>query len=320
MIEDKIDDDDEDMKDEIISEDYDDDDISLDTTPTKKELIESFMNSTVDSYIDSYNANGINHTCMRIDDSYINLYEDDFVKTFENQITKSINEDNIPLDICYEKVEKLTSNEGNSKNLYLNRDSFTIIRRTKKKLMKKGIFVVFKELVEQLSNDFSGRIKNNTNSLFLNASEKLKSRKYICNLDALTEKGEKKVTKSVEDECTNAEQYLISRFNLSNDEKHLAKEYIECNQIDYVFLFKKLVWNYYKQLEIYKERDERIEYYFKEKNKDDNTEENKDNIDKKNKNKYSAIRYDEAKNENETGKKKSLWLEIEIPDHVIRSK
>ena len=106
----------------------------------------------------------------------------------------------------------------------------------------------------------------------------------------------------------NAEQYLIRRFNLSNDEKHLAKEYIECNQIDYVFLFKKLVWNYYKQLEIYKERDERIEYYFK------------DNIDKKNKNKYSAIRYDEAKNENETGKKKSLWLEIEIPDHVIRSK
>ena len=73
-------------------------------------------------------------------------------------------------------------------------------------------------------------------------------------------------------------------------------------------------------MEIYKERDERIEYYFKEKNKDDNTEENKDNIDKKNKNKYSAIRYDEAKNENETGKKKSLWLEIEIPDHVIRSK
>ena len=108
--------------------------------------------------------------------------------------------------------------------------------------MKKGILVVFKELVNQLSNDFSGRIKNNTNSLFLNASEKLKSIKYICNLDALTEKGEKKVTKSVEDECTKAEQYLICRFNLSNDEKHLAKEYIECNQIDYVFLFKKLIF------------------------------------------------------------------------------
>ena len=75
MIEDKIDDDDEDMKDEIISEDYDDDDMSLDITPTKKELIESFMNSAVDSYIDNYNANGINHTCMRIDYSYINLYE-----------------------------------------------------------------------------------------------------------------------------------------------------------------------------------------------------------------------------------------------------
>ena len=320
MIEDKIDDDDEDMKDEIISEDYDDDDMSLDITPTKKELIESFMNSAVDSYIDNYNANGINHTCMRIDYSYINLYEDEFVKTFEDQITKSINKDNIPLDICYDKVEKLTSNEGNSKNLYLNRDSFTLIRRTKKKLMKKGILVVFKELVNQLSNDFSGRIKNNTNSLFLNASEKLKSIKYICNLDALTEKGEKKVTKSVEDECTKAEQYLIGRFNLSNDKYHLAKEYIECNQIDYVFLFKKLVWNYYKQLEIYKERDERIEFYFKEKNKNDNTEENKDNIDKKNKNKYSAIRYDEAKNENEKEKKISLWLEIKNPDHVIMSK
>ena len=44
-------------------------------------------------------------------------------------------------------------------------------------------------------------------------------------------------------------------------------EYINCSKIEYVFFINKLLWNYYKQLEIYKERDDRIIYFIKN-NKD----------------------------------------------------
>ena len=53
-----------------------------------------------------------------------------------------------------------------------------------------------------------------------------------------------------------------------DSEKYLANDYINCTKIDYVFLLRKLLLNYYKQLEIYKERNVKIEkYLIKKKNK-----------------------------------------------------
>ena len=60
--------------------------------------------------------------------------------------------------------------EGNSKNLYLSRDSLTIIRRSKKKLMIKAYCAIFPKLIELISNDFHERIKNG--KLFLNQKVK----------------------------------------------------------------------------------------------------------------------------------------------------
>ena len=52
---------------------------------------------------------------------------------------------------------------------------------------------------------------------------------------------------------------VIKNFNLIDSEKYLANDYINCTKIDYVFLLRKLLLNYYKQLEIYKERNVKIE-------------------------------------------------------------
>ena len=69
--EDKIEDEeDEYLKDEIFSEDNDDD-FSLDTKLTTKELIESMMNAMVDCCIDGYNANGINHMGLRVNEKIL---------------------------------------------------------------------------------------------------------------------------------------------------------------------------------------------------------------------------------------------------------
>ena len=77
----------------------------------------------------------------------------------------------------------------------------------------------------------------------------------------------------------------------------MVREYIESNQIEFVFLLKKILWNYYKQLEIYKERDEMVRYYlFNDKNKINNTVQNEGE--------YFLIKNNETDEDRE---KKELW-------------
>ena len=260
--EDKMDE--EDSDDSMINEiklDDEDEDMSMDfdLKPTKKEIIENFMNSMVERTINGQNANGIMHTGFIVQDWYVNDYEDVLVSIFKEQILKAINND-MSLDQCYEIVEKTTMCDGNSKNLRQNKDSLVLIRRTKKKLMKVGFCTIFQELIEELSNDFNKRITEDK-KLYLSNIEKLKSQDYKCNLDALSEEGEKIVENRVEEEYKKAIEFLLKNNNLNDSDKKLAEEYIYSNKIPYPILFKKLVWNFYKQIEIYEERNSTVKYY-----------------------------------------------------------
>ena len=260
--EDKMKDEDEDSFENEIDSDCDDDlSMDIDMKPTKKEILESFFNTMVDRTVTRTNSNGIMHSFFKVEDWYINDYENILVNIFTEQILKSINVEKMPLDQCFDIIEKLTRVEGNSKSLLVNRDSFVLIRRTKKKLMKEGFCTIFPNLVEELSNDFSQRIKDGT--LYLSAVEKLNAQNYKCNLEVLSEEGEEKVTNLVEKEYERTKDYLRKKNNLGIDEFKLVDEYVECIKIPYVFLFKKFLWNYYKQLEIYNERDEKVIYFLK---------------------------------------------------------
>ena len=265
--------DDESMKNEIKSEDEDDDfsmDIDdLDAPPTKKELIEGFCNSQVDRFINGFNANAIMHSNFKIDEQYINDIESTLIILLKEQILKSINADKMPIEQCFEIVDKITKCEGNSKNLCANRESLVLIRRTKKRLMKKGYNLIFTNLIELLCKDFSERLNKDHEKLFLSAVEKLNMKDYKYDMKALSEEGEQNVEKNVEEDHKRAKAYLIKTFNLNFNESKLAEEYITCVKIPYVFLFKKLLYNYYIQLEIYKERNFKVKYYL-EHNKTNN--------------------------------------------------
>ena len=287
--EDKMDieeDDDDELINEIKSEEDDDDDISMDIKLTKKELVENTVIAMVDCSINNYNANGIMHTNFKVDNYYINNIEKNLIDIFLAQINKSINEDKMPLDQCFDIVESITGNKGNSKNLYLSRESLVIIRRTKKPLMERSYYIIFAKLIELITNDFCERIKKDKNELYLTAVEKIRSQDYKCELEALTEDGENNVKNNVEKDYQGIENYLLKKSNFNttnvnddnknidiensdnkindnNNNNNLAKKYLECVKIDYILLLKKILWNYYKQLEIYKERDSRVEYYLK---------------------------------------------------------
>jgi hypothetical protein len=285
-IEEDIDDDDEYIN-AIREEDSFDDleDLSLDDKPTKKDLLENFMNSMVDRFINGNNANGIMHSFFIMDDKYINDYENPLIESFKEEIINNIK--SIPLNQLFEIVEKITRCEGNSRTLFLSKDSLSVIRRTKFKLMIQGYSIIFKNLMEALVKDFDSRIiyDENTNErkIFLNAFEKIKSPEYKLNMDALSEIGEKNVQNNIKEEKEKAINYLMKETKFKDIDRTLVEEFFKTLKIDYVLLFKKVLLNYYKQLEIYKERNEKVVYFIKNKQKFvnakdcyNNKEENKD--------------------------------------------
>ena len=286
VIEEDIDDDDEYIN-AIREEDSFDDleDLSLDDKPTKKNLLENFMNSMVDRFINGNNANGIMHSFFKMDDKYINDYENPLIESFKEEIINNIK--SIPLNQLFEIVEKITRCEGNSRTLFLSKDSLSVIRRTKFKLMIQGYSIIFKNLMEALVKDFDSRIiyDENTNErkIFLNAFEKIKSPEYKLNMDALSEIGEKNVQNNIKEEKEKAINYLMKETKFKDIDRTLVEEFFKTLKIDYVLLFKKVLLNYYKQLEIYKERNEKVVYFIKNKQKFvnandcyNNKEENKD--------------------------------------------
>lgn len=252
------------MTNEIKSDD--DEDISMDMDDfdeklTKKELIENYANSSIDRFINPNNSNGIMHSNFKMDVQYINDVENILVNLMHEQVLKSLNVDKMPIDECFDIVDKISRCEGNSKCLYRNKDSLVLIRRTKKRVMKEGYNAIFAKLMNLIFEDFGERIKKDRENLSLSVIEQLNIHDYKCNMDALSEEGEHNVKVCVKKDYEKATSCLIKYFNLNEEEHKLADDYFKCVKIPYVLLFKKLVYNYYKQLEIYKERDEKVLYY-----------------------------------------------------------
>ena len=102
-------------------------------------------------------------------------------------------------------------------------------------------------------------------------------------MDALSEIGEKNVQNNIKEEKEKAINYLMKETKFKDIDRTLVEEFFKTLKIDYVLLFKKVLLNYYKQLEIYKERNEKVVYFIKNKQKFvnakdcyNNKEENKD--------------------------------------------
>ena len=241
-----------------------------DIKDTEKILVQNFINSELDDVINEKNIFGIMHTKLIIDEKYINNCENVLINSFEEQIKNSINE-NMPLDKCYEIIDKITKSEGNSKVVNKkNKESLSVIRRTKIKLMQKGYLTLFKFLIKSIEKDFEAHIKiNNDNQKYIHLSEyeKYKSQEDTINMDMSSKKDVENIKKHVEEEYQKLFEHLIKIFNIPESETYLVNDYINCTKIDYIFLINKFFWNYYRQLEIYEERNLSIESYLNKKKK-----------------------------------------------------
>ena len=125
--------------------------------------------------------------------------------------------------------------------------------------------------MQEILKDFGNHIRidesNNKKYINLSTMERLNLKEYNITLDVLSKDGKENVRKNIKDEYERTIEYLKKNYNLNDSESYLAIDYINCSNIEYASFFKKLLSNYYKQIEIYKERDYRVVHFIKN-NKD----------------------------------------------------
>ena len=233
---------------------------------SEKYLLENFLNSELDNYVDEKNILGIMHSNFKVSNDYKLYYENVLVETLEQELNNCV-KDGIPLHQLFDTVEKMTRCEGNSKNVYANKESLNIIRRTKIKLMKTGFRFIFNQFLNELLKDYVSRIKFDEEKkqkyIYLSPIEKVNSKVYEINMDVLSREGQENVENNVKIESERVIEYIITSLNIKEEERYLPIEYVNLVQINYVYFLNELMWNFYLQIEIYEERNFKIEDFIK---------------------------------------------------------
>ena len=233
--------------------------------PTEKEILENLFNLHVDHTINEENANGINHSELIVSQKYQDI-ENYFINTFNDYLKHYMNE-NKSNAYLFEIIETMTKSHDNQRCLVRNSESLTLINRTKKRLMDKLFRTLFQKALEMFHLSFLSHIKieNGTKRIVLSSSELQNCGKYECDLKDLPSKKRMKVVENVEEEIKNLKTFLLGKYIKSyqteiekNESEQLINDYIEENRIENVLIVKKMIWFYYKEMEMYENKNEKV--------------------------------------------------------------
>ena len=141
----------------------------------------------------------------------------------------------------------------------INPDSLKIINRTKKNLIQGTFKNTCGFLLQKLINDFSSRLRinNNQRQLYINEFQV----DYKCDLTEFNQEKIMKIEGKVQEEINNIKTRLyeknINGYNV-NDTKKLVNEYMDNDGIEIVLLVKKMIYFYFKEMEFYEEKDQKV--------------------------------------------------------------
>ena len=238
----------------------------IEKEPTEKETLENFINTEVDYFINWKNANFINHTGLKVTKEYEDI-ENILINQFTFNLDKNTENEKSLLS-SFEIIEKITKCNYNISNLQMNPDSFSLIRRTKKNLMKQCIMVIFQKMLKILPKNFMAHTKMNKKNeidFSLTQQEITGKTKYSIDLDDLSSKKRLEVCSKVDNEIKNIKTYLedeiikpYEKETTKNQYQKIIDEYINYDGINLVLLIKKILWFYYNELGIYEEKDEKV--------------------------------------------------------------
>ena len=239
---------------------------------TDKEILENLLKCILDLSINKNNINAINHSGVKIDESYI-IYENYFTKTTNKVIEQELNK-NMSISEIFETLEKLFGNDGNSrKNLIKNNNSFVFINKTKKNIFENSFKLLFKNLLQKLNEDINSRIKPDINGRTISISniERINNKEYSGNLSDFSQKKKIKIENKVQKEINNLKLLLYEQNLKGFDSKETTKlvnDYIENNGIQMVLLAKKMIYFYFKECEFYEEKNQKVYDILTNKGKD----------------------------------------------------
>ena len=244
-------------------------DISLDDSysdfpkeKTDKEILENLLKCILDFSMNKNNINAINHSCIKLDDSY-EIYENSLINSTKEIIEQKLGKD-MQISEIFEILKKLLENDGNSrKTLIKNSNSLVLINKTKKNILENSFQLLFKNLLGKLNEDINSRLKPHMDGRTITISniEKINNKDYSCDLSDFSQKKKMKIEKKVEDELNNVKTFLyeqnIKGFGI-DETNSLINEYIGNNGIELVLLMKKIIYFYYKECEYYDEKDQKV--------------------------------------------------------------
>ena len=238
----------------------------IEKDPNDKEAIELIINCLVDFTINEKNANGINHTELKVSDEYLE-FEIMLIDNFENSLIDQIKQGK-PNSYLFDVIEKITNINTNQCNFLKSSGSLKLIRRTKKRLMEKLFKTLFRNVMQCLINSFKSHIKISENKILnisLSTSELLNNNEYKCDLSDLSSKKKIKVSSAVNDELKSIKEKIlvesINSLGMQYQNNHIEKlidDFIDSNGIEEVSLIKKMIWFFYRELGLYEEKNEKI--------------------------------------------------------------
>ena len=239
-----------------------DNDLSLDLETSKIELLSNVTNSFLDMEINKDNSLGINHTCINLGDEY-KQYEEMLINEFQYFIQTNIQKGKAPSEI-FEVIKK--SLQYDRRNTFFRTNSLELINRTKKLLLENSYKILASNIIHNLENDFSSRLKydqcTQKRILCFNQEETQSFKDYEHDLSEFSEEKRIKIEEKVEEEINNIKSCLyeknIKGFDV-NETIDLVNKYMNNNGIDLVLLVKKITFFYYGELEAYVENDKQIE-------------------------------------------------------------
>ena len=224
---------------------------------TEKEIIENLLICLLDFSINKNNIKKINHSCIKLDESYEN-YENNFIKITEEIIENGLLK-GMPISEIFEKFTILLVNDGIPEiNIIKSSNSFVFINKTKKNILDKIFQLLSKKLFQQLNQDINSSLEQHMKGKI--NMEKINDKKYSYDLSALSEDKRIKIENKVQDELNKIKTSLYEQ-NIKGYEtleiKKLINEYIENNDIQLVLLMKKMIYFYYKECEYYDEQNQK---------------------------------------------------------------
>jgi hypothetical protein len=118
-------------------------------------------------------------------------------------------------------------------------------------------------ILPKIMNDFNSRLKinNNERKLYIDYNEIVNKVNYQGDLSDFNQSKKRKIEEKVQEEINNIKSRLYER-NINgydvNDTNKLVNEYMDNDGIEIVLLVKKMIYFYFKELEFYEEKDQKV--------------------------------------------------------------